>query len=168
MFGSIEAAISYIKDRIEKFYFDGTGLFRQQADAQKLINALRARGESTIEAAVILDQINSRIESWRALEGMVRPFADFWSVQKFGLGAIPLLPIALLASAVTVALALYNYFSGPSDFRRALDLIAQEKLTPEEARGIGLSTSLFAGVNQTLMLAILGIGGFLLLYGGRK
>jgi hypothetical protein len=165
MFDSISKALTFLKNTLVNWGRTKTTLENRLYEIATLIRSYQLPsqlGPSNQEAIgkliVLKTQTQQRLKEYEEFAQKLGPFRSY-----FESNSISAFPIFVIAGAVGLASALYIYLEKVNNEGKALDLIKQGLLKPEQAKALltggGLSETL-GNVNTLLMLA----GGAYLLF----
>lgn len=158
-FSTAQGAGEYIQGKIDAFRALGSRLLAMQHQAALVEAAARDVGntDSQLRARDLREHI---AETYRE-HGETMDKLDAIIAKVPGLGALPVIPVAIAASVIAVATSMAFIFGRSKEAEQQLDLIARGVLTPEEVarleRERGLSAGLFGGLANTARYAAIGI-----------
>jgi hypothetical protein len=164
MFDSISKALRFLKDTLATWGATKRTLENRLYEIATLIRSYQLPsqlGPSNQEAIgkliVLKTQTQQRLKEYEEFAQKLGPFRSY-----FESNSVSAFPIFVVAGAVGLASALYIYLEKVNNEGKALDLIKQGLLKPEQAKALltggGLSETL-GNVNTMLMV---GIGAYVL------
>lgn len=164
MFDSISKALAFLKSSLTNWWRTKTILEQRLYEIATLIRSYQLPsqlGPSNQEALgkliVLKTQTQQRLREYEEFAQKLGPFRAY-----FESNSLSAFPIFIIAGAVGLASALYIYLEKVNNEGKALDLIKQGLLKPEQAKALltggGLSETL-SNVNTLLMI---GAGAYIL------
>jgi hypothetical protein len=165
MFDSISKALTFLKNTLVNWGRTKTTLENRLYEIATLIRSYQLPSQQPSfdqgaagQLIVLKTQTQQRLKEYEEFAQKLGPFRSY-----FESNSISAFPIFVIAGAVGLASALYIYLEKVNNEGKALDLIKQGLLKPEQAKALltggGLSETL-GNVNTLLMLA----GGAYLLF----
>jgi hypothetical protein len=161
MFSSVSKALAFLKQSLNGWGATKRTLENRLIEVSRLIGDLKRKPSLDQEAAgkliVLKTQTQQRLREYEELAQKLGPFRSYFETTT--LGAVPLF---IIGGAVGLASALYIYLEKVNNEGKALELIKQGLLKPEQAKALltggGLSETL-SNVNTMLMV---GLGAYVL------
>lgn len=161
MFSSVSKALAFLKQSLNGWGNTKRTLENRLIEISRLIGDLKRKPSLDQEAAgkliVLKTQTLQRLREYEELAQKLGPFRTYFETT--ALGALPLF---IIGGAVGLASALYIYLEKVNNEGKALELIKQGLLKPEQAKALltggGLSETL-GNVNTMLMV---GLGAYVL------
>ncbi len=161
MFDSISKALTYLKQALSGWGGTKRTLEARLIEISTLIGNLKRQPSFDQGAAgqliVLKTQTQQRLKEYEEFAQKLGPFRSY-----FESNSISAFPVFVVAGAVGLASALYIYLEKVNNEGKALELIKQGLLKPEQAKALltggGLSETL-SNVNTLLMV---GIGAYVL------
>lgn len=155
MFDSISKALTYLKQALSGWGGTKRTLEARLIEISTLIGNLKRQPSFDQGAAgqliVLKTQTQQRLKEYEEFAQKLGPFRSY-----FESNSISAFPVFVVAGAVGLASALYIYLEKVNNEGKALELIKQGLLKPEQAKALltggGLSETL-SNVNTLLMLA---------------
>ena len=161
MFSSVSKALAFLKQSLNGWGVTKRTLENRLIEISRLIGDLKRKPSLDQEAAgkliVLKTQTQQRLREYEELAQKLGPFRSYFETTTLGA-----LPLFIIGGAVGLASALYIYLEKVNNEGKALELIKQGLLKPEQAKALltggGLSETL-SNVNTMLMV---GIGAYVL------
>ena len=158
MFDSISKALSFLKDSLTNWGRTKQTLESRLYEIATLIRSYQLPGvlgpsnqEALGKLIVLKTQTQTRLKEYEEFAQKLGPFRSY-----FESNSVSAFPVFVIAGAVGLASALYIYLEKVNNEGKALELIKQGLLKPEQAKALltggGLSETL-SNVNTLLMLA---------------
>lgn len=164
MFDSIAKALTFLKNSLMSWGRTKVTLENRLYEIGTLIRSYQrpevlgpANQEALGKLIVLKTQTQQRLREYEEFAQKLGPFRSYFESNSIGA-----FPVFVIAGAVGLASALYIYLEKVNNEGKALDLIKQGLLKPEQAKALltggGLSETL-SNVNTLLML---GAGAYIL------
>ena len=161
MFDSISKALAFLKQSLVGWSTTKRTLEARLIEISTLIGKLKQQPSfdqgSAGQLIVLKTQTQQRLKEYEEFAQKLGPFRSY-----FESNSISAFPVFVVAGAVGLASALYIYLEKVNNEGKALELIKQGLLKPEQAKALltggGLSETL-SNVNTLLML---GAGAYIL------
>ena len=161
MFDSISKALTFLKQTLQNWGSTKRTLESRLIEISTVIGNLKRLPVPDQQAMgqliVLKTQTQQRLKEYEEFAQKLGPFRDY-----FESTSLSAFPVFIVAGAVGLASALYIYLEKVNNEGKALDLIKQGLLKPEQAKALltggGLSETL-SNVNTLLML---GAGAYIL------
>jgi hypothetical protein len=157
-FTSLDVAQKYLDSKVADFRAQTKVIADHLNAAYQLYQRAITLGDTALQS-----QLAGEIMEWQSLRdqqaSLEARLDQFYPKPNLGL-----LPLAILAPAIAIPLAvlLYNHLSSIGNHKKTLELIEKGMLTAEQARGIQ-SPSLLGGLSADLQtIAMIAAGGFAL------
>lgn len=158
MFDSIAKALTFLKNSLMSWGKTKVTLENRLYEIGTLIRSYQrpevlgpANQEALGKLIVLKTQTQQRLREYEEFAQKLGPFRSY-----FESNSVSAFPVFVIAGAVGLASALYIYLEKVNNEGKALDLIKQGLLKPEQAKALltggGLSETL-SNVNTLLMLA---------------
>lgn len=159
MFDSIEAAVAYLKQNINKFLLMPGEFATRKIKIDKAREVAQKNNNQEALGQLVMQEaaLNQSRAEYDALVQKIDPIKDYiasWSLSAF--------PLVIILTGVATATALYAFISKFSNEGRALDAVISGAMTPTEAAKILSGGGIADVLGNASYLVYAGIAAYLL------